>query len=474
MAPHTRRRFLEIAGLAGGGVLLRRALWNEAWAQEASAEPRFLLMVYFSGGWDQLLALDPRDATLPAHQYVGGKAPTAGVYPAYEEAAARSSAVQAVMQATAGKGVQAAAGLTFGPAVTSSLLAHAGDLSIVRGMMMDTLTHEVGRRYLLTGKFPRGLAASGSSLNTVVAAQAQSVLDLPNLVVNVEAYNAGYPAFASPIFVRNATDVRAVLNPQAATPVLKGSSEALLEAYENGPVDCAEAELDMDGDAVAFRDSRAQARKITGSSAGALFQFANPPPNTDVEKLFTAFNLDPARELNSMKARAALAAQALTRGISQAVSVTLADGLDDHFDLPGQHAASLSPGFHALGLLISYLKSKQVGTTGKSYWDCTTLFGFSEFSRTPLLNARDGRDHHLTGSCLVAGPGLKRGKVFGTSTATGGMQVPAVDLATGTQVATGGVAVRPCDVHATLLKSMGMDSSHLSNQSPRLLTGLLK
>jgi len=473
MATFPRRRFLEIAGLAGGGLLLRPALWREAWAQQAPAEPRFLLMVYFSGGWDQLLALDPRDATLPAHQYVAGKAPTAGVYPAYAEAAVRNTAVSAVMQATGGKGVQSAGGLTFGPAVTQSLLAHAADLSLVRGMMMDTLTHEVGRRYLLTGKFPRGLAASGSSLNTVVAAQSQSVLDLPNLVVNVEAYNASYPAFASPVFVRSASDVRAVLNPQSAT-ALKGSSEAVLEAYENGPERCAEAELDGEGLAAAFRDSRAQARRLINSAAGGLFQFANPPPNPDVAELFTAFNLDPTKELNSMKARAALAGQALTRGISQAVSVTLADGLDDHFDLPGQHAASLSPGFHALGLLISYLKSRQVGTTGKSFWDCTTLFAFSEFSRTPLLNARDGRDHHLTGSCLVSGPGLKRGKVFGASTATGGMQVPNVDLSTGQPVTTGGVSVRPCDVHATLLNSMGMDASHLSNQSPRLLAGLLK
>jgi uncharacterized protein (DUF1501 family) len=468
-----RRRFLEIAGLAGGGLLLRRALGREAWAQQAPAEPRFLLMVYFSGGWDQLLALDPRDASQPQHQYVAGKVPTAGVYPAYAEAAARNTAVAAVMQATSGTGVQAAGGLTFGPAVTQSLLAHAADLSIVRGMMMDTLTHEVGRRYLLTGKFPRGLAASGSSLNTVVAAQTQSVLDLPNLVVNVEAYNAGYPAYASPTFVRSAADVRSVLNPQSAT-ALKGSSEAVLEAFENGPERCAEAELDGEGLASAFRDSRAQARKITHSAAGALFQFANPAPNPDVAELFTAFNLDPARELNSMKARAALAAQALTRGISQAVSVTLADGLDDHFDLAGQHAASLTPGFQALGQLISYLKSKQVGTTGKSYWDCTTLLAFSEFSRTPLLNARDGRDHHLTGSCLVAGPGLKRGRVFGASTATGGMQVPSVDLSSGQVVGSGGVSVRPCDVHATLLTSMGLDAAHLSNQSPRLLAGLLK
>ena len=61
MTRTTRRSFLEIAGLVGGGVLLRRSLLGEAHA--AGPDPKFLLLVYFSGGWDQLLALDPRDAT---------------------------------------------------------------------------------------------------------------------------------------------------------------------------------------------------------------------------------------------------------------------------------------------------------------------------------------------------------------------------------------------------------------------------
>ena len=68
----SRRSFLEIAGLLGGGVLLRRSLLGEAQAQ--TADPKFLLLVYFSGGWDQLLALDPRDALLPQYKFALGKA----------------------------------------------------------------------------------------------------------------------------------------------------------------------------------------------------------------------------------------------------------------------------------------------------------------------------------------------------------------------------------------------------------------
>ncbi len=467
----TRRTFLEIAGLLGGGVMLRRSVLGEAHAQ--AAPPKFLLLVYFSGGWDQLLALDPRDATKSQYQFIAGKAPTTGIYPAYSEMATQDSAVAAVMTATGGTGIQSFGELSFGPAVPSAMTAHANELCIVRGMSMDTLTHEVGRRYLLTGKFPRGLAANGSSVNTVVAGQTMSTLDLPNLAIDVESYNEGLPAFASPTRVNSATDVRTVLSPQGQSPTLLAGSEALLLNFEKSSDTCEAHGYDASGLVGAFRASRDQARKMTNSAAASLFQFANPAPNPDIANLYAAFNLNPATELNSSKAKAALAAQAITNGISQVVAVTLADDLDDHFDEAGSQSRSLGAGFEALGRLISFLKSKAVPGSTKTFWECTSLMTFSEFARTPLLNARDGRDHHLTGSCLLGGPGLKGGTVFGSSSEVG-MQVQKFNFASGAVDPPNGLVIRPSDVHATLLKSMGLDFEHLSNTTPQPIAKLLK
>ena len=454
--------------------MLRKSLLGEAQAQ--AADPKFLLLVYFSGGWDQLLALDPRNAMLGQYKYNLGKAPTTGIYPGYTEMAAGDTAVANVMTATAGTGVQNAptGQLTFGPAVPAELVKHGGDLCIIRGMSMDTLTHEVGRRYLLTGKFPRGLAANGSSLNTVVANQTMSTLDLPNLAINVESYNEGLPAFASPTRVGSATDVRTVLNPQTQSPILLAGSETSLINFEKNSDNCDAHAYDATGLVAAFRSSRDQARKMTNSAASSLFLFTNPPQSQGVTDLFTAFNLNPATELNTSKAKAALAAQAITNGISQVVAVTLADNLDDHFDESGSQSQSLAEGFDALGRLISYLKSKTIpGSTTKTYWDCTSLMTFSEFSRTPLINARDGRDHHLTGSCLLGGPGLVKGTVFGASSDIG-MQAQKYNFTTGMLDQTAGSTIRPSDVHATLLKSMGLDYSHLSNTTPVPIAKLLK
>ena len=83
------------------------------------------------------------------------------------------------------------------------------------------------------------------------------------------------------------------------------------------------------------------------------------------------------------------------------------------------------------------------------------------------------RDHHLTGSCLLGGPGLKGGTVFGASSDVG-MQAQKFDFTSGAVDGANGSPVRPSDVHATLLKSMGLDFSHLSNTSPKTIGKLLK
>ena len=68
-------------------------------------------------------------------------------------------------------------------------------------------------------------------------------------------------------------------------------------------------------------------------------------------------------------------------------------------------------------------------------------------------------------------PGIKGNTVFGASSNTG-MTTQKWNFATGGLDATGGAVIRPADVHATLLDSMGLSYSHLSNQAPRLISAI--
>ncbi len=462
----SRRNFLEALGLTASGVLL-----FPPEARAVTAEPNYLVMVYFSGAWDQLLGLDPRSAMEAKYQRVGGKPPTSGIEPAYQESADATPFVQQVLTATAGTGVQTRGNLTFGPAVPDTMLAHAADLCVVRGMNMDTLTHEVGRRYLTTGKFPRGLVAAGSSLNTVVAAQTHAAVDMPNIAVATETYNENLPSFASAIGVMTYRDMLTVMQQQGGNIGLAAGSEAALRAFEDADDSCAQHGYDVTGLVQAFTSSRVTARGLINPTKSALFNFT-VPPTAALTELYTAFNLATSADLVGMRGRAAMAGQAMVNGVSNVVSVELANGLDDHFDLFNQQAVSQRDGWDALGRLIAYLKAKTIPGSSKSFWERTSLMVFSEFSRTPLINARDGRDHHLVSSCVLAGPGIKGNTVFGASS-DAGMQAQKWNFATGAVDATAGRPIRPSDVHATLLQSMGLSYSHLSNQSPAPLQKIL-
>jgi hypothetical protein len=465
----SRRGLLGIMGVAGGVTLLRHAISHVPVASAApEGQGAIFLLAYMSGGWDQLLALDPRDNTDPRFSEAGARAPGgSGITPAYDritEAATRE------LLASNPSGVQSAGGLTFGPAVPSSLLAHAGDLSIVRGVAMDTLTHEVGRRYFITGKFPRGLAANGSSITSLVANAGGPAPLLPHMSVSMEAYNEGLPSFASPVTVANPTDLLTVLQPMGQP--LAPNSAAALEAFESANDSCEAHELDRYRTITTYREMVKKARAVHRSNTQSLFQFDLRNPTPEIRILFDKLGIATAADLAGPRGRAAIAAQALSNGLSNAVSLELSNGLDDHADWDTDHAPNLRGGLDALGRLIQILKDSPHGAGG-SVWSRTTLLLFSEFSRTPLLNVRDGRDHHLASSALVAGPGLRGGQVVGGTSDKLMTSLP-IDPASGKVDERNGMKIRPADIHGTLLRSMGVPTTPIDNQNPRMLSSLLR
>src|SRR5690606_29676790 len=149
-------------------------------------------------------------------------------------------------------------------------------------------------------------------------------------------------------------------------------------------------------------------------------------------------------------------------------------GLDDHFaSWTSNHAQRLRPALEALGNLITFLKGTEYQGSGASVWSKTTLLVFSEFSRTPRLNASGGRDHHLAASCVVAGPSIRGNLSYGaTSDRQQAGEFVDVDTGAPTQDASKARRIRPAEVHHTLLHSMGLDTRHLSNQTPELLPAL--
>jgi hypothetical protein len=278
---------------------------------------------------------------------------------------------------------------------------------VVRGINMATLTHEVGRRYFITGRVPSGLQARGNSVATLCCGQIGADRPVPHLGHQIENYNVDQPAFAGAMSVAAVEHMQFILQenlglPTDVPPNVKGA----LGAYWRRRQDCApEAAAGGSRAAALYAENRARARDVVTSQLHRHFQFES----AELADVRQHFGIGPGM-LETPYGRAALAAQALQVGLSRVVSLALSTQLDTHDQSwATDHPVRLYEGFTALARLITRLKTTEA-PGGGALWDKTTLVCFSEFTRTPRLNERSGRDHHLGNCALVAGAGLKGGR----------------------------------------------------------------
>jgi uncharacterized protein (DUF1501 family) len=435
----SRRQFLGGALALGAGVAFsnpfsKHGIVQQALAGASSATDRYFIFCYFSGGWDLLISLDPRD---PAVFREDLKKVTR-IQPAYQMLpAGRQDLVHSNVP-----------GMTFGPFI-GNLVDHADKMSVVRGISMDTLTHEVGRRRFLTGKQPAGLQARGSSLATIISGQVGNDTPIPNLSVRVEAYNVDQPDYASAIRVTSVTDLIRALR-TSDTPLSPAERQAINELFASSrecPID-ASSPVRQRG-----FDSSLSAQDLVGRGLSPLFDFgANTP---EMGALRDHYGID-ADDLTSGAAQAAMAVTALEAGISRCVSIEVTNDLDAHGPTwAAGHGPKLETGFNLVAAIVEDLAARQYMNTGDSWLDHTTVVCFSEFSRTPLVNASGGRDHSLMNACLLMGAGIRGGQVVGQSSDLGMAPQP-VDLETGVVDANAGTIIKPEHIHRALLESIGI------------------
>lgn len=434
-----RRLFLKSLG---AGALALSPLGFARPAHAAAALDRQFVFVYFSGGWDHILSLDPRDPNVFTEARMG----TTKIELAWDR-------IPEVFPRTIVQPRGARIGL--GP-VMGRIAEHTDVMCVVRGMTMETVTHEVGRRFFITGMTPRGSRAAGSSGGTRVVAQQGDRRPLPHLVSRVETYNEGEATFASGMSVNGAPDLVTALQAGAQAPT--GVVREQLAAYRDRVAPCDPTSLDKRGFLGLLRSSQTKARDLVGSGLATHFNFAASNMAADVQALRTRYGI--TTNFLTPGAQAALAFQALKHQVAQAVSIELVSGLDTHdADWADDQPNLQANGWNALAQLVTDLKA-EAHPAGGTHMDHTTIVVFSEFTRTPLLNSRDGRDHSLTNSCMLLGAGVPHNRVVGASTDVG-MGPQEIDPTTGEVARAGGVKITPNDVMASILESAGMVTDKL-------------
>jgi hypothetical protein len=449
----TRRKVLAGTSAAVGSAAVGMFGFERlAHAELPVPSGRAFIFCYFPGGWDQLLFLDPRD---PAR------------FPDSDRAQNLLETRYNDLDGVNGFGGQLLrpegdSPLAFGPATARladevKLTDFASRIAVVRGINMSTLGHEVGYRYFLTGRFPVGNNARGSNYSTEIVAQMAPRRPIANLSLRVEGYNDRHPGTASSLRVDNINDLLLVLQPSAYQE--RDVVERALADYGQAVGPCQVEAYDRRGLLSAMRGARSQGDSIVRENLAGRFRFVSDPDtdtagrDTEARRIRAHYGFLRG-DAGSPGARAALAAQAIKLGVSQVVSVMIGNGTDTHFTGNPGHAAQLYPGIRAFTLLLKDLADTP-HPQGGSFLDHTTLLGFSEFSRTPLFNTYGGRDHHLTGSCILAGAGIRGHTVFGASSDVG--MAPARWDLRANRPSDSGENIKPEHLGATLLSSAGLD-----------------
>ncbi len=439
-----RRKFLAMfAGATAAWALdplLRRA------ARAAQASGRYAIFCYFEGGWDILLSLDPRD---PA-EFPDSAAEETGIEPGY-----------GLIPADFPHSILDAGPFVLGPCAHE--LAKVTDhIALVRGINMGTLTHEVGRRYFITGRPPAGTQARGPSAAVRAAAFLGDATPLPNVALGVETYSDGMPSYASALSVASVGTMPYLLRQTLGLPtyVPPSARKALAAWWAAGDPSCdAMGPAGATDAAATYRRNRQRALAIVDAGLYEQFLFDSPALASVRQHYgFTPGNVE------SPAGRAAFAAQCIKTGLSHVISVVLSTGLDTHgANWATQQPAAQRAGLDAFVRLVEDLANSP-HPEGGTYLDRTTLFAFSEFARTPRLNARGGRDHHLASAAILAGGGIRGAALFG-ATSNVSMGAELVDLSTGAPTADG-ATLRPEYVVSTALAALGLDASEPLRAAP--------
>ncbi len=416
------------AGFGGLGPLVRLA---QAGGNSVAAD-RYFIFCYFSGGWDLQLSLDPRDPSVFTQEAVSATR----IQPGYELLDDEGHITAPF---------HTPSGIYVGPYI-GDLAAHDSKLAIFRGMSMETLTHEAGRRRFITGKPPAGLQARGSAGATWLASTVGSTDPIPNLALRLESYNVDQPEWATAMSVDTVTDLLRALSPSEID--LSELAERQVDDFLRGSADCATAQRSAMWRAA--EESRRSSQEVLASGLSGAFDFFGD--DEEMEAIRARYGIT---SLDSAAARAATAVRAVTQGISRVVSFRVGSGLDTHYqNWATDQGPSQERGFNLVARMVEDLESRPFGNTGDSWLDHTTIVGFSEFGRTALINARGGRDHSLSSGCFLLGAGIRGGQVIGASSDVG-LEPGNTNLETGLPDPDGEV-IKPEHILRTLLTDIGV------------------
>ena len=445
-----RRQFLKSlavsSGIAGAGSL--------GWLNRLRADTptpftrKRFVFVELMGAADMLLGLDPRDPT----EFTESEISNTGIQLAHH----------LLSPYYANQPLKTVSGITFGPAVPQSFANLAPQMCVGRGLTMNTLSHQVGRVFWSTGRTPAGINPTAPSISSQIVQQiAECDPDnlgiIPSLSINADVYSDATDAKLRPFQIRNSGDMNLALKlgTTGLSQVILTEIIGDLTAYRNASTTCDPVQLDRYGKMDLVRKSQKEVEAIVASGLHASFNFTNfADPAMVALQAHYGYT-----DVNDPSALAAVAAQAIKLEMSRCVTLQFANSFDDH---DGSWAADQpvdqERAFDAVAKLYADLAQTPCPENPNVMLSEETVIVIgSDFSRTPILNATQGRDHWPVNACVFLGGGMPQGRVIGATTHYG-LESSAIDPLTGAAVPAntpGAVTMNPGHWMASLMDNLG-------------------
>lgn len=403
-----RRDLLKYTAAAGALTMLPKPSFAHA------GPKRRLIMVLAQGGWDTTYALDPKAQSAQVDVPAG--------------AVQRFGQLDIFTDASR-------------PNVTAFFQKYAPVTAVVRGISVASVAHQECVKRMATGT----RSETNGDMGSIVAHDNGNDLPLPYLILGDTAFAGPYAVSAGRVGATN--QIIALLDPAQAYPT-------------NGRLPLATTNAE-DAILAKYANATANRMKATRGSLG----YNKKRVDDFVSSIQRGKRLQAVRDGFGARGRtlllqnqAELALDALQRDICQSVMLNTRlpwDTHDTNTDQAGFHETT----FAGLTALLDGLAARPGRQAGTKMIDDTVVVCFSEFSRTPKLNANMGKDHWPVANAVVMGGGVKGGRGYGASTAS--VEPDTVDFATGTRSASGRV-VTYNHVVAGVLKLCGVDPiSHL-------------
>lgn len=414
----SRRNFL-LGGLATAGAVTTPLLFGSKRAV-AAPNPKHLITVFASGGWDTTFTLDPKPGVATIDAPTDGDVTMFGDTPVYT-AASR-------------------------PSVAKFFERYGSITSVVNGVQMRAINHPDCSKRILTGT----ASEANPDMGSISAYELGRDRPAPYLVLGPSAVSGPFASIAAR--AGSVNQIRSLLSPAAALP-----KAAPFAASKRFAPDDSEAGLIK-----SFIQARAnrlrQMNGRTGYNAARYDDFLSSLERRDVLKTFSDGFGDDFTFTLDLREQIKLGLSAIERGVAWSLHLEQAFGSwDTHTDNDKVQDVMSEDLYDALTVLGDELAARS-GQNGGSMLDETVVAVVSEMGRTPRRNAAKGKDHWPVTSALVFGAGVSGGRTVGGTDDE--LQAMNVDLATGEARADGsGTQLQYTNLAAGILGLVGADAS---------------